>query len=70
MGADGAVRDFGWLLGVTQGESRRRALTEEQQRGQAKDRPLLLTLKSPTQRFLILPRTPLRAFMRWLLEPR
>jgi len=42
MGADGAARDFGWPLGVTQGESSQWALTEEQQRGQAKDRPLLV----------------------------
>ncbi len=41
MRADGAARDFGWPLGVTQGESPQRALTEEQQRGRAKDRPYL-----------------------------
>ena len=38
MEADDAARDFGWPPGMTQGESPQRALTEEQQRGQAKVR--------------------------------
>jgi hypothetical protein len=40
MSADGAVRDFGRLQGVTQGASPQRAVTEEQRRSRAKDPPL------------------------------
>src|SRR5580765_8274459 len=50
--------------------SPQRALTEEQQRGQAKDQPLLLCLRSlvrSREAPSVPAQSPLRVFVRWLL---
>jgi hypothetical protein len=56
---------------VKQGESPQRALTEEQQRGRAKDpSPLSLHQKMSFvfQNLFASSQTPLRVFVRWLLR--
>ena len=54
---------------MRQGESPLRALTDEQQRGRPKDRPLLLLFPKfePFRTSVISVLTPLRVFVRWLL---
>lgn len=71
MGAAGAARDLGRPQGVRREHPRSGAVTDEQRCGRPKDLPFevfLPALALPCFVFLWFCVTPLRAFMRWLLE--